>query len=200
MKNFSNKYIFLYITALVTVVALMLTMVSLGLKPLREANQKVEKAQQILKAAGYGETAKKQALALFDQVTTRQDKDGQEHYRIRCADGSMGQVIYVKGKGLWGPIWGYIILAEDNNTIKGVVFDHKSETPGLGARITEETFQQSFCGKKIKDKEGHFVSVRILPKGKEPTVTEEHRVDAISGATLTSKGVDEMMGQLIINN
>ncbi len=142
MKNFSNKYIFLYITALVTVVALMLTMVSLGLKPLREDNQKVEKAQQILKAAGYGETAKKQALALFDQVTTRQDKDGQEHYRIRCADGSMGQVIYVKGKGLWGPIWGYIILAEDNSTIKGVVFDHKSETPGLGARITEETFHR----------------------------------------------------------
>lgn len=193
MKNFSNRYIFLYITVLVTVIAVLLTAVSLGLKPRREANQQVEKAQQILRAAGYGEVAKKDALRMFSEAATRRDIDGHECYDIRCADGESGLVVFDEGKGLWGPIWGYVVLASDHATMKGVTFSHKSETPGLGDRITSKEFTQSFIGKKIFDNKGNFVSVSVIQKGRGGKIAEENRVDAISGATLTSKGVNAML-------
>ena len=193
MKNFSNRYIFLYITVLVTVIALLLTAVSLGLKPRREANQQVEKAQQILRAAGYGEVAKTDALRMFGDAASRRDIDGHECYDIRCADGDSGLVVFVEGKGLWGPIWGYVVLASDHATVKGVTFSHKSETPGLGDRITSKEFTQSFIGKKIFDNDGNFVSISVIKEGRGRDVAEENRVDAISGATLTSKGVNAML-------
>ena len=93
MKNFSNRYIFLYITVLVTVIAVLLTAVSLGLKPRREANQQVEKAQQILRAAGYGEVVKTEALRMFGEAASRRDIDGHECYDICCADGDRGLVV-----------------------------------------------------------------------------------------------------------
>lgn len=200
MKTFSNRYTFIYITVMVSIIALLLTFVSLGLKPFRNHNQQIEKSQQILKAAGYGEIPKKQAVDLLSSVAQRNDRNGQEAYDIQCTDGSQGLVLHVKGKGLWGPIWGYIVLNEDFTEIKGVAFSHKSETPGLGDRITEETFQKAFIGKKLYDKDGNFVSVRVLPMGRSSEISDENRVDAISGATLTSKGVDEMLKQLTINN
>lgn len=199
MKTFSNRYIFLYITVLVTVIALLLTAVSMGLKPRREANQKVEKAQQILRAAGYENVGKEAALRTFDSVAARNDIGGRECYDIRCADGTDGLVVFVEGKGLWGSIWGYVVLADDRATVKGVVFAHKSETPGLGDRITSPEFTRSFVGKRILDKDGNFVSVSVIPKGRGGEIPEENRVDAISGATLTSKGVNAMLrDQLVI--
>ena len=193
MKTFSNRYIFLYITVLVMVIAVLLTAVSMGLKPRREANQKVEKAQQILRAAGYENVGKAEALRTFDSVAVRNDIGGRECYGIRCADGTDGLVVFVEGKGLWGPIWGYVVLADDRATVKGVVFAHKSETPGLGDRITSPEFTRSFVGKRILDKYGNFVSVSVIPKGRGGEIPEENRVDAISGATLTSKGVNAML-------
>ena len=193
MKTFSNRYIFLYITVLVMVIAVLLTAVSMGLKPRREANQKVEKAQQILRAAGYENVEKEAALRTFDSVAARNDIGGRECYDIRCADGTDGLVVFLEGKGLWGPIWGYVVLADDRATVKGVVFAHKSETPGLGDRITSPEFTRSFVGKRILDKYGNFVSVSVIPKGRGGEIPEENRVDAISGATLTSKGVNAML-------
>ena len=193
MKTFSNRYIFLYITVLVMVIAVLLTAVSMGLKPRREANQKVEKAQQILRAAGYENVGKEAALRTFDSVAARNDIGGRECYDIRCADGTDGLVVFVEGKGLWGPIWGYVVLADDRATVKGVVFAHKSETPGLGDRITSPEFIRSFVGKRILDKDGNFVSVSVIPKGRGGEIPEDNRVDAISGATLTSKGVNAML-------
>lgn len=193
MKEFSNRYIFLYITLLVVITAVLLTGVHIGLKPRQEANQQIEKAQQILRAAGYGDVEKTVAAEKFSSVATRTERNGHEAYTIQCADGTEGTVIRVNGKGLWGPIWGYVVLADDQATIKGIVFSHKSETPGLGDKITQDKFTSSFIGKKIVDKNGDFVSVRVLQKGKENNIAEENRVDAISGATLTSKGVDAML-------
>ena len=94
MKTFSNRYIFLYITVLVMVIAVLLTAVSMGLKPRREANQKVEKAQQILRAAGYENVEKEAALRTFDSVAARNDIGGRECYDIRCADGTDGLVVF----------------------------------------------------------------------------------------------------------
>jgi Na+-transporting NADH:ubiquinone oxidoreductase subunit C len=105
-------------------------------------------------------------------------------------DGSSYYVFPLRGKGLWGPIWGYISLESDMNTVYGAVFDHKSETPGLGAEINQEWFQKDFQGKKIFEKES-FKSIEVAKPG--TVETTEYTVDAISGGTITSKGVQEML-------
>ena len=194
MKKFSNTYIFLYITALVVVIAVVLTLVSTGLKPRRDRNKQAEKCQQILRAAGH-DIDRSKAVAAFSNLAVPLTDDGRQ-YRVVCADGTEGVAIHLDGKGLWGPIWGYAVVSEDGQTLKGVAFDHKSETPGLGAKITEEAFLKSFEGKKLYDKDGKFVSVRVLKPGTASEIAEGNRVDAISGATLTSKGVDKMLEQL----
>ncbi|MBQ7489074.1 MAG: FMN-binding protein [Bacteroidales bacterium] len=190
--KFSNRYIFLYISVLVIIVAGTLAIVSLVLRPRQEANRKGETAARILKAAGYGALSTEQAVALFDSVASPITDSQTERYAIVCSDGDTGQVVYVSGKGLWGPIWGYVVLASDNNTIKGVAFSHKSETPGLGAKITEESFADSFSGKKIYNADGEYVSVVLSAKGNSEA-NAENSVDAISGATITSKGVEKML-------
>lgn len=194
MKNYSNTYIFVYITVLVTVIAVVLTLVSTGLKPRRDRNKQAEKCQQILRAAGH-DIDRSKAVAAFSNLAVPLTDDGRQ-YRVVCADGTEGVAIRLDGKGLWGPIWGYAVVSEDGQTLKGVAFDHKSETPGLGAKITEEAFLKSFEGKKLYDKDGNFVSVRVLKPGTASEIAAENRVDAISGATLTSKGVDKMLEQL----
>ena len=194
-KTFSNTYILLYITGLVIIIAVLLSAVSLGLKPQREANRQCEKARQILKAAGYGDVDKSEANALFAEVTRpEKSKTGREMYAIQCADGSQGHVVYVNGKGLWGAIWGYVALDEDFTTVVGVSFDHKGETPGLGAKITTPEFQNQFVGKKIKNSDGEFVSVQVL---KNADKSSDNEVDAISGATITSTGVGQMLRECL---
>ena len=194
MKKDSNSYIFLYITALVVVVAVVLTLVSTGLKPRRDMNKQAEKCQQILRAAGH-DIDRSKAVEAFSNLAAPLTDDGRK-YRVICSDGSKGIAVRLDGKGLWGPIWGYAVVSEDGQTLKGVSFDHKSETPGLGAKITDEAFLNSFKGKKLYDKDGYFVSVRVLKPGTASEIAEENRVDAISGATLTSRGVDEMLSSI----
>ena len=107
MKNFSNTYIFLYITALVVVIAVVLTLVSTGLKPRRDQNKQAEKCQQILRAAGH-DIDRSKAVAAFANLAEPLSDDGRQ-YRVICADGSKGTAIRLDGKGLWGPIWGYAV-------------------------------------------------------------------------------------------
>ncbi len=106
-------------------------------------------------------------------------------------DGKKLVVIPMVGKGLWGPIWGYIALEDDYNTVYGAVFNHKSETPGLGAEISEGFFQEPFEGKKIYDESGELVSINVKKGGADPD--NPHAVDAITGGTITSNGVSEML-------
>jgi Na+-transporting NADH:ubiquinone oxidoreductase subunit C len=100
-------------------------------------------------------------------------------------------ILYVRGKGLWDEIWGYIALQDDWNTISGQAFDHKGETPGLGAEIKDnKSWYSMFTGKKLYNSKGDYTSISVVKGGvKDPT----NQVDAISGATITGVGVDEMM-------
>ncbi len=98
----------------------------------------------------------------------------------------------LRGKGLWDDIWGYVALDSDLNTLVGVSFDHKGETPGLGAEIKDNPhFAEQFAGKQIFDEQGQFVSVVLKKGGAAPG--DKHAVDAITGATLTSNGVTQML-------
>jgi Na+-transporting NADH:ubiquinone oxidoreductase subunit C len=105
-------------------------------------------------------------------------------------EGNTYYIVPLRGKGLWGPIWGYISFENDLNTVYGAVFDHKSETPGLGAEIKESWFQENFRGKKIF-KDGEFESIEVAKGGADDT--DQYAVDAISGGTITSKGLESMI-------
>jgi len=116
-------------------------------------------------------------------------------------EGKKFYIVPVLGKGLWGPIWGNIAFKDDFNTIVGVIFDHKGETPGLGAEIATPAFQDQFPGKTIFDENGNFVSVKVQKGGivTLPDNMQNHAVDAISGGTITSLGTDAMMRNCLSN-
>lgn len=108
------------------------------------------------------------------------EKDGEKYY-----------IVSVRGSGLWDEIWGNIALKEDLETIAGATFDHKAETPGLGAEIKDNpSFSEQFIGKTIYNEQGNYTSVKVRKGGARDT---EHEVDGISGATITSDGVTEML-------
>ena len=107
------------------------------------------------------------------------DKEGERLY-----------VVPMVGTGLWGPIWGYVAMQGDMKTIYGATFDHKTETPGLGAEIKEGFFTEKFAGKTLEEVGPTYFSVL-----KGGAITNEHSVDGITGGTITSKGVDEMLNR-----
>ena len=204
----SNVYIIIYSVVMVVIVAVLLSLAALGLKPRQDENILNEKKQQIVKALGEDPATASYADVVAEAVML--DKNGNkiegktdadifaalgdltasfeagEFPIFKAASGSV--VIPVYGAGLWGPIWGYIALEPDMNTVKGIVMDHSGETPGLGAEITTDKVQSSFVGKTIFEGT-EFVSVSMRKGG----ATNNHEVDAISGGTKTCDGVNEML-------
>jgi len=110
---------------------------------------------------------------------------------ISEVEGETKYIIPLRGKGLWGPIWGFISFNADLNTVFAAVFDHKAETPGLGAEINTSLFQDVFQGKTIFEK-GEFVSIFVQKGGSNGDI---HKVDGISGGTITSDGVTDMLNE-----
>jgi Na+-transporting NADH:ubiquinone oxidoreductase subunit C len=114
-------------------------------------------------------------------------------YMFKKEDGTTDAYIFpMFGAGLWDWISGYMALNADLNTIRGIAFDHKAETPGLGARITSSEIQNRYVGKKIFGESGNLISVNMV-KGEGNAGLTEHQVDGMSGATLTGKGVNNML-------
>ena len=109
-------------------------------------------------------------------------------------DGETLYIVPMNGTGLWGPIWGNIALKQDLNTVEGVTFGHKGETPGLGAEISTKEFEEQFLEKTIFDNNDEFVSIAVVKGGVGNSNIElTHGVDAISGGTITSIGVSDMI-------
>ena len=216
-----NSYTFTFSAILVIVVAATLAFAAESLKPLQKENVRLEKMQNILASVKI-EATPDDANAKFDQYIAEQvilDSKGniiqpegrtafdidvvKEYKTIDEADrvyplfifedaGKRKYIVPLAGKGLWGPIWGYIAFDGDMNTVYGSTFDHKTETPGLGAEINQPDFQDKFVNKTIFDESGKFVSVEVV-KGGTDVAGDDHRVDGISGGTITSKGVGEMI-------
>lgn len=222
MKTYSNFYIFIYASALVIIVATLLSFTAFSLKPRQEKNIQIKKEQDILSSFGVESTAEN-AEELFDKHVVRSyliNSKGEEMegdaFNINlkeqlakppderklpifeCAvDNKKIFIIPVWGVGMWGPIWGYISLEEDFNTIYGVTFAHEAETPGLGAEIDKKFFQEPFKGKKIFDDSGKFVSISIVKGGAPPG--DIHGVDAISGGTITSLALQNTIFECLDN-
>ncbi|NGY37017.1 NADH:ubiquinone reductase (Na(+)-transporting) subunit C [Flavobacterium sp. XN-5] len=228
MDKDSNKATFIFSSVMVVVIAILLSVTAISLAPYQEKNVRVEKMKNILTSVSIP-TETSETEAAFNQYISKQivlnnkgeqitgnvtvfdidlkkeldkAKTGKTNEQlfplfICTKDGKSFYIIPIRGKGLWGPIWGFISLESDKNTVYGVSFGHKSETPGLGAEIETIKFQQQFVGKKIFDDSGNFVSVTVIKGGAKPD--DIHGVDAVSGATITSKGVSEMIKRTVSN-
>ncbi len=220
MNKNSNAYTFIFAIIIVTIIAGVLAFTATSLKPLQDTNVKAEKMQNILSTVGVTDVSREEAEVEFNKYIKRQlalTNDGkvdentdafkiglknevkkdvsEQRYPLYIAekDGETFYVVPLYGAGLWDAIWGYIALASDKNTIIGANFDHKGETPGLGAEITTDWFQAQFTGKKILDASNNFVSVAAVKGGAKAGDT--HGVDAISGGTITSNGVSDMIDE-----
>lgn len=194
--KFSNKYIFIFITIIVVVCAAILTLASVGLQPIQNANREREKMTQILKASGY--TDVKDVIPFFkkvsEEIQVKGEKEQLQVYKLKSKNGEFCYVMPVKGKGLWGPIWGFIAVKQDGKTVNGAVFDHKSETPGLGAEINTDKFMSQFEGKLLFDDQGMFKSIKVVKGGVlNSNLDPKFGVDAISGGTITSQGLEKML-------
>lgn len=187
----SNVYTIVYATVLVVIVALLLAVVAAVLKPRQEANVQLDKKKQIL--ASLNERGLSNADAETAYAAQVEEKTcetcGLSWYEANL-DGEIKYIIPVRGAGLWGPIWGFIALDADKNTIFGAYFDHEGETPGLGGEIKTDKFQAQFAGKHIIAANGE-AALGIMKAGQ--TAEGMEQVDAISGATITSKGVETMI-------
>ena len=206
-KN-SDVYAVLYSAVVVVIVAFLLAGVSSALKPMQDANVELDKKKQILASLNERNlddaAATYDALIVADPIVDAQgnvvaenggfevanDAVNEDNLPLYIAkiDGATKYILPMTGNGLWGGIWGYLALNDDCNTIYGVYFSHASETPGLGAEIAGDKFQGRFPGKKVYGENGE-VGLSVMKKS---TDTDFH-VDAVSGATITSNGVDAML-------
>ena len=174
----SNSYTFGFATMMVVIVAALLSYAAIELKPLQDTNIELEKQQNILSSIGvdvqrdlakevYSKYIKQEIVLNYKgeevdgdafeielkKELKKANSDQALPLFISNVDGFKQYIIPLRGKGLWGPIWGFIALEEDLNTVYGAVFDHKGETPGLGAEINQLFFQEPFIGKTIFEDE-----------------------------------------------
>ena len=185
----SNAYIILYSTIMVVVVAFLLAFVYQALKPMQDANVALDVKKQILYSLNIRNLDGAEAEAKYaEAVKDEQEENGLKYY-VCEVDGQQKYVFPLKGMGLWGGISAFVSVNDDLNTINGAYFNHESETAGLGAEIKDsQAWQEKFQGKKILDEQGNM-AIAVVKKVENP-VSE---VDCVTGATLTSNGVSDML-------
>ncbi len=184
----SNAYIIIYSTILVVIVAFLLAFVFQALKPMQDANVALDVKKQILYSLNIRGLDGQEAEAKYAEVV-KEDKvvDNQRIYLCQI-DGQDITVASLKGMGLWGGISGYLAIDKDGK-VYGAYFNHESETAGLGAEIKDsQAWQEKFIGKKVWDEEGNVI-LSVVKKVEDA----ESQVDCVTGATLTSNGVDAMI-------
>lgn len=207
----SNVYTICYAAVMVVIVAFLLAFVSSALKPAQDANVAIDKRTQILASLNVRGIAKSDVEAKYNEliqetfvltpdgqkidgadafdVDTKEIGEKYPVYMAKTADGEDAYVLPLKGRGLWGGIWGYVAVTPDCQKVLGAFFNHESETAGLGALIKDEPFQSQFIGRPVMGQDGK-VALTVVKQGESKAETE---VDGVTGATLTSKGVGEML-------
>lgn len=213
-----NVYTLIYIIILVIIVGTVLAVTSMSLKEKQEYNANADKMKQIL-ASVHIPATDEDVADIFSKVIVstpvvnsegkitgdnafevnveKQASIKDEKERVLpvyvCDLGEKGikYILPVYGSGLWGPIWGYVAVDADGSTIYGAYFAHQSETPGLGAEIEKPAFRNQFDNKQII-KDGTFAPIAVVKKGMKAPKNVDY-VDAVSGGTITSKGVHAML-------
>lgn len=222
MNKQSNSYTILYIIVLVVVVGSALAFTAMSLKPRQQENADADKKRQIL-ASVHVTATREDITSTFDKYVSEQfivDEAGQRigdnAFAVNVANqskiapdkrelpvyvctipdnGEKKYILPVYGAGLWGPIWGYVALDADGSTVYGAYFAHQGETPGLGAEIEKPAFSDQFKGKEMF-KGDRYLPVTVVKSGQKPLGDEDY-VDAVSGGTITSKGVAAMLSDCL---
>ena len=189
----SNAYIIIYSTILVVIVAFLLAFVFKALKPIEDANVALDVKKQILYSLNIRDLDGAEAEAKYKEVVKDEGEiDGQKYYSCEI-NGEDILVVSLKGMGLWGGISGYISIHGDEvPVVYGAYFNHEGETAGLGAEIKDsQAWQEKFIGKKVfvDGSDTHDVALSVVKKVEDPTT----QVDCVTGATLTSNGVNDMI-------
>lgn len=133
-------------------------------------------------------------LAREEALTRNPDYQKKLPIFIGEKDGEAFYIVPVLGKGLWDAIWGFVALDQEM-VVKGVYFDHKAETPGLGANIKERFFMDKFKGEHIFNEEGYFAGINVAKGNNDPANVRktDNTIDAIAGSTITGDGVTAML-------
>ncbi len=216
MNTNSNSYTIIYASVMVVIVAFLLAFVSSALKETQNKNVELDTKKQILAAlnvtevadaeAEYNKYVKEDMLMQADGTLAANEGAFQTSYKgeiyekrfhvfVCDVEGQTKYVFPVYGAGLWGPIWGYVALNDDKDTVFGVYFSHAGETPGLGADIATPKFQGQFLGKRLMNNDE--VALSVVKNGK--VANPDFEVDGISGGTITSQGVDAMIKESLSN-
>lgn len=228
-KTDSNVYTILFAIGMVLVVGALLAFTASSLRPMIDANKRIEKQQNILYAMGVNENdetnvefvskdkvadefakyIKKQLVIEGDNVSedakaylidvkkqqtaAKEGKTRKLPLFVGEKDGQTFYIAPIRGKGLWDAIWGYVAMDKDM-VVQGVFFDHKGETPGLGANIKQRFFMDDFAGEDLMNN-GSFKGIAVSKSNGDPKNEDknDNEVDAIAGATITGDGVAAML-------
>ena len=204
----SDTYTIVFTTIVTVVLGLGLSVTADSLRERQSINEELDIKKNILSVLGF----KLSSYWGNEQIKTLNEKninelivdktgsilgsiessnsDNYKIYQSKENDKVTGYAIPIAGKGLWGTMYGYFAIEPDAETVKGITFYRHKETPGLGAEVDKEWFQSNFVGKKLIDTSGSLVSVEVV-KGYVSNADPKamHKVDGISGATITGKGL-----------
>ena len=204
----SDTYTIVFTTIVTVVLGLGLSVTADSLRERQSINEELDIKKNILSVLGFNlssDWGNDQIQSLYEKNINElnvdktgsilgsiesSNSDNYKIYQSKENDKVTGYAIPIAGKGLWGTMYGYFAIEPDAETVKGITFYRHKETPGLGAEVDKEWFQSNFVGKKLIDTSGSLVSVEVV-KGYVSNADPEamHKVDGISGATITGKGL-----------
>ena len=212
----SNTYTLVFTSIVTIVLGFFLALAADGLRDLQDLNVENDMRKNILLSLGFKPGAETpwtsdeiqklfeeniEALVL-DASGQRTEKDPKEIdtekdleflpiYLKKIGDDVGGYAIPIAGKGLWSTLYGYFAIEPDGRTVMGITFYKHGETPGLGGEVDKVWFQQNFIGKRFVDENDQLLGIHVI-KGKVQSDDQEayHKVDGISGATMTGKGLE----------
>jgi len=211
MRN--NSYTLIFTSCVTIVLGIIIATTADNLRERQEINEELDIKKNILYALGYKQNidnpwTNKIVESLYNNIneiyldrkgTVYQKQEGIEKNPLkiyqRMDNGSItGYAIPIEGKGLWGTMYGYFAIEPDAITVKGITFYRHKETPGLGGEVDKEWFKNNFIGKRLVDNDGKLVSIEVIKGFVSDKDPEAYRkVDGISGATITGKGVTNFL-------
>ena len=216
----SNRYTLIFTTTITMVLAFILSSVFSSLDDLTQKNIQADIKKNILSSLDFSPSVEapwtvenveeifNESIVSFvvnssgevvpnklpEDIDPKLEEDLFPLYK-KVVDGKIdGFAIPISGKGLWGTMYGYFAIEPDGATAKGITFYRHIETPGLGAEVDKPWFQQNFIGKRFIDDDGNLVGIQTV-KGKVDESSDEayHLVDGITGATMTSRGLNQFL-------
>ena len=194
----SNSYTIIFMSVITILLGSFLSVAAGTLKEIQELNVEIDSKKNILSCLGYKQTAEKpwttdEIKKIFDNNIEMNftKKENRPIYVDRREGAIQGYAIPISGKGLWSTLYGYFAVEPDGVTAKGITFYAHKETPGLGGEVDKSWFKDNFIGKRFVNENGELVGIKVVKGKADPN--NKYEVDGISGATITSKGVETFL-------